>query len=215
MTRTVAVIVLAMNLASLWQRTTRETNSHAANARGVNEYQQKKYVHSAESFRSANAIASTPESAFNLGTAEIAAGNREEGSAILSRAMPDRRLRADALYNRGTSALASKAYDYAIRDYIETLRLRPGDGQAKRNLEIALARKQELERSRSGRRPNREGRQPNRQRLPQASGPSEQQSWEPQSNANVDALLRSVQQQEREELQRMKRARGEMKRVGW
>src|SRR5207249_3296931 len=83
----------------------------------------------------------TPQRAFNLGTAQIAAGNREQGSSTLARAMENPGLRADALFNRGNSALAANAFDYAIHDYVEALKLHPKDPGAKRNLEIALAKK--------------------------------------------------------------------------
>ena len=101
-------------------------------------------------FAQANAFKPTPANAFNLGTAQLANGKREEGSATLAHAMNDRALRADALYNRGNSALAANAYDYAIRDYIETLKLRPIDAKAKRNLEIALQKKQAMQQARGG-----------------------------------------------------------------
>src|SRR6266702_1912229 len=119
----------------------RDTNSHAAAARGADAYKHQKYDAAANAYGKANAIAPNPQNAFNLGTAQIAAGHREEGASTLAKAMNDRSLRADALYNRGNSALEAKAYDYAVRDYAGVLRLRPGDARAKRNLEIALARK--------------------------------------------------------------------------
>jgi hypothetical protein len=125
--------------------------------------------------------------------------------------MRDPRLRADALYNRGTSALGAKAYDSAIRDYVDVLKLRPNDAATKRNIEIARALKRAMEQQ---------------QRQRQGSGGPKPQSQKPQPQANgerpekqgetdLDALLRSVQQQEKEELSRMHRAKGEKLRVGW
>src|SRR5437762_1665259 len=116
-------LLIILNLAQLW----RDTNSHAANARGVNEFTNKKYALSVKHFREANAIAPSAQRAFNLGTAQIAAGNREQGSATLAKAMSDARLRADSLFNRGSSALASNAYDSAIRDFTEALKVQPKD----------------------------------------------------------------------------------------
>ena len=114
----IAVLLLAWNLAQLW----RDTNSHAATARGVKAFQKQKYSDAAGSFAMANKIAPTPQRAFNLGTAQIAAGNREQGSSTLARAMENPGLRADALFNRGNSALAANAFDYAIHDYVEALK---------------------------------------------------------------------------------------------
>ncbi len=204
----IAALMLIWNLTQLW----RDTNSHAANARGVKAFAQKKYDQSVKAFGDANAIAPSPQRAFNLGTAQIAAGNREQGSATLAKAMRDARLRADTLFNRGSSALASNAYDYAIRDFSEVLRLHPRDAAAKRNLEIALMRKMMQQRQSSGSRQPQKGSSPQPQPQQAQPAPDEKQQ---NRDANVEALLRSVRQQEEEELMRMHRARGEKLHVGW
>ena len=203
----ILLLILALDFGRVWH----DFTSYLANARGVKQFAAKQYAKSTQSFDRANGIRSTPARQFNLGTAEVAAGDRERGAAALDRAMRDPRLRADALYNRGTSALEAKAYDSAIRDYVEALKLRPGDAAAKRNLEIArvLKRAQEQQQSSSK---GRSGPQPQSQKQqPRASGEQPQEKGE----TDLDALLRSVQQQEKEELARMHRARGEKLRVGW
>jgi Ca-activated chloride channel homolog len=193
----------------------RPTNSRAAAQRGVDAYSKHDYAHAAASFAQSNALRPTPVGAFNLGTAQVANGNREEGSATLAQAMSDPAVRADALYNRGNSALAAKAYDYAIRDYVDALKLRPSDAQAKRNLEIALQRKQAMQQSSGGSQKNPKGSQSGKQQpSPQpAQGPKKEATAKPDSNA--EALLRAVQQQEQEELSRMKKAKAGRQRVGW
>ncbi len=204
----IAALLVMWNIAQLW----RETNSHAAVAHGVKAFAQKKYSDAVKQFATANTIAPSPGRAFNLGTAQIAAGNREQGSATLGRAMRAPQLRADALFNRGNSALASNAYDYAIRDYADALRLRPKDPAAKRNLEIALARRSQQQRMRSGgSRYPQQGSSPQPQPQHTDAAPNDQQK----RDANVEALLRSVQQQEQEELTRLHRAKGEKLHVGW
>ncbi len=205
----ILMLVLALNLPQLW----RDTNSHAATAHGVKAFQQQKYSDAASAFAKANRIAPSPQRAFNLGTAQIAAGNREQGSSTLARAMEDRRLRADALFNRGNSALSANAFDYAIHDYVEALKLQPKDAAAKRNLEIALVRKRSMQRQSTGSRNNQQGSSPK-----QKPENPEQSSRDPKQRSdqeNVEALLRSVQQQEQEELQRMHRAKPEKVHVGW
>ena len=205
----IAALLLVINLAQLW----RDTNSHAANARGVKAYANKKYTQSVKDFRDAEAIASSPQRAFNLGTAQIAAGNREQGSATLAKAMNDAHLRADSLFNRGSSALASNAYDSAIRDFTEALKVQPKDQASKRNLEIAILRKmQQQQKQQSGSRQQNKGSSPQPQQQQAQPAPDEQQQ---NGDANAEALLRSVQQQEQEELQRMHRPRGERLHVGW
>ena len=194
---------------------TRETNSHAATSRGVKQFADKKYAEAQKSFATSSSIASTPARAFNLGTAQIAAGNRELGSSTITKALADPSLRADALFNRGNSALAAKAFDYAISDYSQTLRLRPSDTAAKRNLEIALRRKEAMQKQQQG---GGSGSQQNRAPQPQEKPqPSPQQGRQQQAKGDpsVEGLLRSVQQQEQEELQRMHKPSREKLHVGW
>jgi Ca-activated chloride channel family protein len=200
-------ILLLLTLPSV-DRFTRETNSHAANARGVKQFEEKKYADAQKSFATATAIAPTPARAFNLGTSQIAAGNREAGSSTIAKALTDPSLRADALFNRGNSALSANAYDYAIRDYTDTLRIRPTDAAAKRNLEIALRRKQAMQKQQGGGSGSQQDRGP--QPAPQPGG-----AQQPKNDPNVDGLLRSVQQQEQEELSRMHRPSRERLHVGW
>jgi tetratricopeptide (TPR) repeat protein len=195
-------------------RFTPETNSHAAAARGVKLFSEKKYADAQKSFATATAVASSPLRAFNLGTSQIAAGNREAGSSTIAKALADPSLRADALFNRGNSALSANAYDYAIRDYSQTLRIRPSDGAAKRNLEIALRRKQAMQKQEGGGNGSQHDRGPQPQQKPQPS-PQQGGQQQPRSDPNTDGLLRSVQQQEQEELARMHRPTRERLHVGW
>jgi Ca-activated chloride channel family protein len=210
--RTIAILLIAA--LPFVQRLTRETNSHASTARGVKQFAGKKYAEAEKSFATSSAIASSPTRSFNLGTSEIAAGNREAGSSTIAKALADPSLRADALFNRGNSALASNAFDYAIRDYSQTLRLRPSDAAAKRNLEIALRHKQETQKQQEGGSGSQQNRGPQPQPKPQPS-PQPGGDRKMKSDPNVEGLLRSVQQQEQEELQRMHKPSRERLHVGW
>jgi tetratricopeptide (TPR) repeat protein len=206
--RNAIVFVLAVSAAPLL----RDTNSHAAASRGAKAYAAAKYAEAEKQFAEAQKLAPSPRNAFNLGTTQVAAGDRERGSATLTEAMKDPGLRADALFNRGNSALAAKAFDHAIRDYIETLRLRPDDKAAKRNLEIALTRqRQQQQQSGANGRQN----QPDEQGKDKQQTTADKGRKEPKpGEVDLEALLRSVQQQEQEELRRMKARPGEAK-VGW
>jgi tetratricopeptide (TPR) repeat protein len=203
----VALFVLAFDAGRVWH----DLTAYVANVRGTVQYAARQFARSTASFDRANGIRPTPARQFNLGTAEIAAGDRESGAAALDQAMRDPRLRADALYNRGTSALAAKAYDSAIRDYVDVLKIRPNDAATKRNLEIAHVLKRASEQQQRSRQGNGGGQQQAQRPQPQANG----QQPEKKGETDSDALLRSVQQQEKEELSRMHRARGEKLRVGW
>jgi|GEM_PF-499947 len=215
------ILLLALDLAGtlrgtiagIWQRATRATSSASATAQGVHAYDGKRYPAAESAFRQAYELAPAARTTYNLGTAQVAAGKHVEGSDTLGKAMGDPALRADALYNRGNSALGAHAYDYAIRDYSEVLRLRPGDLSAKRNLEIARTRKMQQEQSDKqhqkgeGPSPTPQGQKPQ----PSPGGKGEPKKGE----SDAESLLRAVQQQEQEELSRMKRARTDRTRVGW
>ncbi len=206
------ILLLALSPAALWQRIWRPTNSYAASHRGTAQYSAKQYEQSEKSFNDSDRLAPSAKSAFNLGTAEIAAGKSSEGSATLARAMKDPSLRPDTFFNRGNSALQSKAYEYAIRDYVESLKLRPNDAGAKRNLEIALRQLQSQRQSAGG---NQSKTQPSPSPQNDQKAPSAGAQDEKPQESDAEALLRSVQQQEQEELRRMKRARAGSTRVGW
>jgi hypothetical protein len=191
-----------------------ESNSRAESARAMQQYAQGDYAAAARSFSDAASSAPSPLRDFNRGTAQIASGARAEGSAALTRALRDPQLRGAALFNRGNASLASDAFDNAIRDYRDALRFNAGDAGAKRNLEIALIRKKAKEQSSAGARgQNRQPEGKNNQQ-PQPSAGNGQQSPEA-GEANIDALLRSVQQQEQEELERMRQSRAKSVHVGW
>jgi Ca-activated chloride channel family protein len=211
----IVLILLALSPAELWQKMTRETNSQAAAKRGSQQYATGRFEESVQSFATVGKLAPNPRSLFNLGTSQVAAGQRSEGSTTLSKAMADPALRAAALYNRGNSALASNAYDHAIRDYTETLKLRPGDRDAKRNLEIALNRQQQAKQQQQRQQQQQGGGPKSPQAPPQPSPGGKKSDQKQDADQDAEALLRSVQQQEQEELARMKRARMDPKAVGW
>src|SRR5689334_8221135 len=98
---------LAMLLASglTLAPSLRDTNSRAAAKRALAAYAKRDYAVAVGGFRTADGIERTPLRDFNLGTAEVAAGLREEGATSLARAMRDPRFREAALFNRGNAAL--------------------------------------------------------------------------------------------------------------
>ncbi|HEY0140788.1 MAG TPA: hypothetical protein VGF48_07820 [Thermoanaerobaculia bacterium] len=189
-----------------------QTNSHAASKRGVRQFEAKEYAEAARSLREAHELAPSAQTAFNAATAAIAAGQHEEGSALMEGAVKDPALRANAYFNRGNSALAANALDHAIRDYQDALRARPDFAEAKRNLELALTRRESQQKSQSGQQGGKGGQQQQQQ---QPQSPAQGQKPEAkQGQADLEALLRSVQQQEQEELSRMKKLPAD-RRVGW
>ena len=198
-------IVAAISIATM----VHETNSHAAAKRGATAFAKKDYTTAAREYATAQKQSPSPRNAFNLGTAQIAGGDRANGSATLADAIKDPALKGDALYNRGNGALEAKQYQQAVRDYTDALRANPSHFAAKRNLEIALHRlTEEQQRQQSG--------GSGQQQQPQGQQQKTQQPKPAPKEGDTDAeaLLRSVQQQEQEEMKRMK-VRREVGRVGW
>lgn len=199
----VAMIALLLAAGGLIERLSRETNSLAAARRGVANFEKGAFPAAVEALSQAAAIAPGPLSAYNLGTAQVAAGQNQEGSATLDQAVSDPQIRPDALFNRGNSALNAKAFEAAIRDYSDVLRLRPNDAAAKRNLEIALRRQESSPRQAPQQEPQQNG---DDGQQPERGSPGDR---------DAEALLRSVEQQEREELSRMRQKSPSTRRIGW
>jgi tetratricopeptide (TPR) repeat protein len=232
-----AILILAVSLSlpGWLQRFTRETNSRAASAKGVREYNLKHYGPAAGEFAKANELHPSALSAFDLGTSQVAAGKNEDGSHALAKAIEDPGLRERALYNRGNSALSAKAFDAAVRDYSAALRLHPGDMQAKRNLEIALRQDEKQKEQKKqqeqkqggpkGQEPQNAGGKGSQNQGQNGPKPGPEAGQSPQQQAGgakdqsqqqtADSILRAIQQQESEELTRMKQVRAQGQKAGW
>src|SRR5512141_988019 len=72
----------------------RDTNSAAANKRGVAAFAKKDFAGAEKSFRKADEIAPTAAAAFDAGTAAAAASHHEQALRDLSRAASDPSLKA-------------------------------------------------------------------------------------------------------------------------
>lgn len=218
-----ASVVIALSfLAALPQLPVlRPTNSRAAVSQGLAQFKQGEFARAASSFRQAVSLRNDPIAAFDLGTAQVASGEVSSGSASLTEAMKNPQLKGPALYNRGNAALTEKAFDKAIRDYSEALRIQPGDKAAKRNLEIALRQQEEQKQKeqQEEQKKKEQGRSqpdPKKQEQPKAPEGQKQSGDQPgQQEGDPEALLRSVQDQEKEELSRMRRIKAGVREVGW
>lgn len=203
------------------QRMVRESNTAVETRRGQAAYAKKEFAAAASAFEQAQRLKASSNGAFNVGTARLAAGEMQKGNDAISKAASDPLLRAPALYNRGTAALQAKQYDRAVADLTDSLRSDPRNADAKRNLELALREKQKQEQQRpsqsgasggsGGQNPQPstgDGKPKDPTQAPPTPRPSEQQR-------RTEALLRSVEQQEREEMRRMRSAGQEPRAVGW
>lgn len=204
----VAAALLSLSLVAIppaLQAWIRSSNSRASTERGIEQYAGKKHAEAASSFAAAEQIDHGAIARYNLGTARVAAGEGSRAAADFADAIRDDALASDAYYNRGSAALKSSSWDDAIRDFSDVLRRNPDDRDAKRNLEIALRKKEQDEERRRREQQQQQQRQggDRKQEKPQDGDKGEPQ---PGGEVDLESLLRSVSQQEREELSRMRRS---------
>jgi len=112
--------------------------------RGAAKYREKKYGDATRDFDAARRRdPGDPAWSFDLGTALGADGNGDAARTALEAAArsSDRRVAADALYQSGTLDLTNGRNAEAIDALRRSLILDPARGDAKRNLEIAMRRK--------------------------------------------------------------------------
>ena len=159
-------------------------------------------------FEQSRELRTTAESTFDLGTALVGAEQHERGEQILRSLAGDETMMAPSWYNTGNSQLARGAIDEAIESYTQALRRSPTSMSAKRNLEIALRRQEQQQQNGSG-----GGENEDEEQEEGSSGESEQEPAE--LDPDLERVLRSVDQQEREELSRMRRANAMQRPTDW
>jgi Ca-activated chloride channel homolog len=207
----------------------RQSNSEKLTREGIAAFEEKRTSSAAQLFARAAEIAASSRALFNLGTALVENGEREPGAAALAKASEEGgAVAADAFFNRGNLALGSDQLDDAIEMYSESLRLEPSMADAKRNLEIALRKKEEQENQRQEEQ-DQDQQEDEGEQQPQpqpesgeeppegeGSPPPEPGEEESPEEMSPEEILRSIAQQEREELSRMRREKTEGQRpVGW
>lgn len=210
----VTLATIAISLGSFFAA----ENSRTATSRAERAWREKNYAAADAAFEEAGRLNDTPVTRFNRGTAAVAADDHLRGTKLLREIGAEPSLAADASFNLGNSFLKRKSIEQAIDAYKNALRVDPRHAPAKRNLEIAMRRREQQAREGGGK-----GEQPQNQSGGEGSAPQPgdeqgQQAegpGEPKGAMSADELLRAVAQQEREELQRMRRARAPRRGVGW
>lgn len=197
----------------------RPSNSKQLTRSGIEAYKAGNFEEAAHHFSEADSLSESERATFNAGTAAVAAGALAEGKRLLDLVLEgETPVAGDARFNDGNAELTAEQWDAAIEQYSEVLRRQPSAMDAKRNLEIALQRKTEAE--------ERQDPQSEPQPQPTPSAGEEEQPAPPttpppgneegREQMTPEEILRSIAQQEREELQRMRRVKGSERRaLGW
>ncbi len=191
-------LILALSAGSIFSPLLRPSNSRALSEEGLEQFADGRYDEAAQLFSRARELKPAPEATFDLGTALVAAKDHATGEKTLLSLTGDETLSAESWYNAGNSQLIRDALDEAIESYTESLRVDSSNLAAKRNLEIALQRREQQQSGGSG-----EG-DDDEQEEGQSPAPGDQ--GDDQLDPDLESVLRSIEQQEQEELSRMRRA---------
>ena len=179
-------LVLAIAVLAGAAATVRAESVSALVAEGNRLYREGRLAEALEKY--AQAEKASPGSAaiqYNIGNVLYRQGEYEKAHERYRQAFSarERDLAEGARFNAGNSYFARKNWPEAIRNYKEALRLDPTDGDAKRNLELALLNMQEEQKKQ----------QQQQQQQPQDQ---EQNQDQDQKNQDNDPSRQDQQQQQ-------------------
>ncbi len=115
--------------------------AHRKNLEGNREYEAKAYDEALAAYTEAQVPApDAPELHYDLGNVLYRKGNFEGAENAYRRSLTTAPsgFAPDASYNLGNALYRAERYDEAVSAYRRTLEARPGDADARRNLELAL-----------------------------------------------------------------------------
>ena len=204
------ICVLALSLF----RPAAADQAASRNNEGNKLYNQKQYDEALRMYTDAQA--SRPDAAelhYNIGN--VLFRKKEYDKAVeeymRAQAAPDRGLSQAATFNRGNALLMQGKPEEAIQAYVQSLRARPDDADAKRNLELALRLLQEKKKKQQ-QQPQQNKDQKNQppQQSPQQEGagdktPPQKRPGE-MTEQEARQVLQALQQEEKEGIKKHARA---------
>jgi Ca-activated chloride channel family protein len=176
------------------------------NQKGIKAYQEGKYAEALEDFLSAKGVKpDSPELKNNTASALYELKKYKEAVDEFSRLDPGRlRLgKADFYYNLGNSYYRLGQFPQALDNYKKSLRQNPDDVDCKKNFELTLKKIEEQKQKQE----QNQQQQPQDQRTPQQKQEQEQQ----QAKQKYDAMMRFLNQNEKQQLEKKKRKVGASK----
>jgi tetratricopeptide (TPR) repeat protein len=180
---------------------------------GNRQYESEKYGDAEVSYR--KALEKEQEllpGHFNLGNALYKQGKATEAIREYESALAkseDKRTRADAYYNMGNAFMKDQHYQEAVNSYIESLKLTPGDQDAKYNLSYALAKLKEQQQQQQ-KKDGKDNKQDQKQQQDQQKQDQQKQQQQQQDQQRAD---QQKQQQKQSGAQEKKMAKADAERI--
>ncbi len=162
MRRALAILIGLTIAAAATGSTTRADSAASRNNEGNRLYEQKQFDEALRLYTDAQVSRpEAPELHYNIGNVLYRKGEYDKAIGEYRRAESarDAALSQAATFNRGNALMLSGRLQDAANAYIQALRADPSDGDAKRNLELALRLLAE-ERKRQQQNEQNEGREP-------------------------------------------------------
>lgn len=209
-----ASIALALLLTLAWASPAWADPAASKNNEGNRLYNQKRYDDALKKYTDAQA--SRPDASelhYNIGN--VLFRKKEYDKAIeeyrRAQASPDPVLSQAATFNRGNALLMQGRPEEAIQAYVQALRARPDDTDAKRNLEIALRLLDQKKKQQQQQKQQEQKQDPNKnpQQPQQGAGggrPPQQKKSGEMTEEEARQVLEALQQEEKEGIK--KHARG-------
>lgn len=209
----VPVAAFGLALLALFSPSAGADQAASKNNEGNQLYEQKKYDEALKMY--VDAQASRPgasELHYNIGN--VLFRKKEFDKAIeeylRAQAASDPVLSQAASFNRGNAFLMQGRPDEAIKAYVQALRARPDDTDAKRNLELALRlqEEQKKQQQQNQQKDKDQDKSPQRQPQPAEGGGSPPQQKKPGEMTEEEArqVLEALQQEEKEGIKKHARA---------
>lgn len=213
----IAALTILSVSAAWWEPLFRPSNPRQLTSGGIHSWQKGDASAARRHFAAAAAVDDAPVHMFNAGTAALSEGALDDGARLIDAAIrDDAAFAADGLFNEGTALLREQRLDDAVARLQESLRRDPSRQDAKRNLELALMRREDQNSGGGGQQsqpqdgsegqPGREGEEGEQESADTPPEGTEEGQREP-GQLDAEAVLRAVAQQEAEELKRMREAR--------
>jgi len=172
--------------------------AHESLRKGDRQYDKENYADAEKEYRKAlQRDITNPNSNFNLGNTLYQQGKYPDAALVYEHALPmlkDPLAEADGQYNLGNAYLKQAKYDKAVDAYENSLRLRPGDPEAKTNLQLAKKKLQQQKQEQ------------NRQQQKQQEQKEQQEQQEQQEQNQQQGQEQDPQQQKQEQGQEQNQA---------